>query len=494
MTRMMPAAPRFRSVIALAVLLTLVLVESIALVDQILFPNYELMLGSVFLQLSKGLFWALAPLSAGLLLMLIFVSPIRYLFDLGSRRSGLFSRFHRWISTPLAPVMRKLTEQLTERRISLTLQASLLTGAVLSGIAIGLTPYRPDLNPQGALVGVDTSTYSNLVGNMLVKNVTDAVRYSFVDPTFKGSRPLALLFLYGLATISGFGADGALRLAPAFLASLLACTSFTFVRYGLGDRRAAALAALLSVCSYQVSVGIWAGYYANWLALAESYLLLTSVLLFAKARTRGLFASMLSASVAILFTHPWTWTIMVALVAVLALDSYLRKTGMIPWVPIAVLLAANLILDLARIFFIGSYGGEQAGYDVAKSVSPLDIFQAWPNALGVFSYYDGYLANALYIALAFVAIVAVYRAKDEFSRTLIIWTALPALPFMFFNSLLQTRLVYVTPIPVLAVIGLLRVTQNLTRKAQVLLFVTFVVLFGANAAIMSMIQLVSISG
>jgi len=492
MTRMMLGL-RFRSVIVLAVLASLVFVESIALLDQILFPNYQLMFGSVFLQLSKGLFWAFAPFSAVLLLMLIFVLPLRYLLDLGGRRSELIFRFHRWISRPLAPIMRLLSEQIGERNISWRLQITLLASTLLSTSAFGLTPYRPDLNPQGNLVGVDTTNYSTLVGNMLAKSATDAVHYSFVDPIFNGSRPFALLFLYVISTLSGTNASSALRLAPALLAPLLAGTCFIFVQCGLGDRRAAVLAALLSVCSYQVSVGIWAGYYANWLALVESYLFLTSVLLFTKTRSRTLFASMLITSVALLFTHPWTWTMMVALVALLALDSCIKKNGTVPWRPIIFLLATNIGVDLARIFLIGSYSGEQAGYDVARGASPFNILQVWPNTVGVFAYYDGYLANALYLGLSLLAVLGLYRSKNEFSRVLVLWTAMVALPFIFLSSLLESRLVYVAPVSILAVIGVLKLETGLGRLQGILLM-AFVVLLGANAAMQTVVQLVAVPG
>src|SRR2546427_577498 len=408
MTRMMLGL-RFRSVIVLAVLASLVFVESIALLDQILFPNYQLMFGSVFLQLSKGLFWAFAPFSAVLLLMLIFVLPLRYLLDLGGRRSELIFRFHRWISRPLAPIMRLLSEQIGERNISWRLQITLLASTLLSTSAFGLTPYRPDLNPQGNLVGVDTTNYSTLVGNMLAKSATDA------------------------------------------------------------------------------------GYYANWLALVESYLFLTSVLLFTKTCSRTLFASMLITSVALLFTHPWTWTMMVALVALLALDSCIKKNGTVPWRPIIFLLATNIGVDLARIFLIGSYSGEQAGYDVARGASPFNILQVWPNTVGVFAYYDGYLANALYLGLSLLAVLGLYRSKNEFSRVLVLWTAMVALPFIFLSSLLESRLVYVAPVSILAVIGVLKLETGLGRLQGILLM-AFVVLLGANAAMQTVVQLVAVPG
>jgi len=74
-----------------------------------------------------------------------------------------------------------------------------------------------------------------------------------------------------------------------------------------------------------------------------------------------------------------------------------------------------------------------------------------------------------------------------------LWTTLSALPFVLFDGIVQSRVIYVTPVPILAVIGLLRITQNLQEKMQVLLILT-IVLLEANVAVLSMVQLVSIPG
>jgi len=472
-------------------LVLLIVVESIDLLDLILFPNYQVTYGSFFLMLTTGLFSALEPFCPALFLLLLYTSPTRYVLSIASRYALPLDRFLKWMSRSLTLQKEWVSAWKKTGRLSSWWYASLFLGMFFS-TAIAYLPYRRDLNPQAALVGVDAPSYSGWVGIMLARPIYDAIGYAFVSAD-NGSRPVPLLILYGLASFSGAGADAAVRIAPVILAPLLAGTSFLFVWYGTGDRRAAWLATILSTCSYQLTVAVWAGYYANWLALAESYALLTGFLLFSKSRSRKAYLLIFSASLLLLFTHPWTWAIVLVSVTLVAAYHYINGRNGSLLKSILLLAVLDVSVDLARIAITGSSAGERAAYNIATQASPFEIANVWPNSVSSFQHYDGYLANAVYLALAFLAIISLYRTRNEFSRVLMLWTTVLALPFMFFDVILQTRLIYVTPVPILAVIGLLRITQSLREKMQVLLILT-IVLLEVNVSVKSMIQLVSIPG
>jgi len=487
----MIAPSRVRSITIVAMLASMILIQSIALLDLILFPNYQVTYGSFFLQLTNGLFAVLAPFCPALFLLVLYTSPTRYLLSIASRYAQPLNRFLKWMSRGLTLQKEWVSFWKESGRFSSRWYVLLIAGLSFS-MVIAYLPYRRDLNPQATLVGVDAPIYSGWVSNMLARPIYDAIAYAFISAD-NGSRPIPLLILYSLAAFSGADADAVVRLAPVILAPLLAGASFLFVWYGTGDTRAACLTAILSACSYQLTVGVWAGYYANWLALAESYTLLTGFLLFSKNRSRKAYLLIFSASLILLFTHPWTWTIVLVLVTLVAAENYLNNRNISLLKPILLLAAFDASVDLARILIIGSYGGEKAAYDIATRASPFEIANAWPNSVSTFQHYDGYLANAVYLVLALVAMISLYRTRNEFSRVLVLWTTLSALPFVLFDSIVQSRVIYVTPVPILAVIGLLRITQNLQEKMQVLLILT-IVLLEANVAVLSMVQLVSIPG
>src|SRR5207237_6123315 len=98
-----------------------------------------------------------------------------------------------------------------------------------------------------------------------------------------------------------------------------------FVFCGCRNTRVAGLARLLTAFSFQFTVGMWAGYYANWLALGESYLFLGLLLRFSNSKSTTSLVGLVVASVALLFTHPWTWDLMIVITAIFLVEHSIRS-------------------------------------------------------------------------------------------------------------------------------------------------------------------------
>src|SRR3989449_10039782 len=97
----MIALSRIRSITIVAMLASLIVIQSIALLDLILFPNYQVTYGSFFLQLTNGLFSVLAPFCPALFLLVLYTSPTRYLLSIASRYAQPLNRFLKWMSQGL---------------------------------------------------------------------------------------------------------------------------------------------------------------------------------------------------------------------------------------------------------------------------------------------------------------------------------------------------------------------------------------------------------
>src|SRR5437773_10081303 len=113
---------------------------------------------------------------------------------------------------------------------------------------------------------------------MLARHMTQTLKYSFVEG-LEGSRPLLLVLLYLVAS-AGISPSQILEYLPMVLAPLLSLSTYIFVRYGHGSSSLAGLTGIFSSVSFYTTVGLWVGYYANWLALILVYLFLTSLLVF----------------------------------------------------------------------------------------------------------------------------------------------------------------------------------------------------------------------
>ena len=235
-----------------------------------------------FSNLNVSLYLLLAPLSALFLLGLLYAWLVKLGASAAVRRSVAFKSFLQFLSVPFRNLISSI------RAVSLSDSARtfkilshprlLLAVSLVTSSLLAFVPYRPDLNPSGALVGVDSPTYVTWISQMTSKPPVQALQYSFVTG-LDGSRPLLLILLYLVAS-TGISPDLIIEYLPIVLAPLLSLSSYVFVRYGHGSANFAALAALFTPLSFYVTVGMWGGYYANMLGLIEAYLFLTFLLLF----------------------------------------------------------------------------------------------------------------------------------------------------------------------------------------------------------------------
>src|SRR6266702_7176923 len=278
--------------------------------------------------LNTDVYVLLAPLSILFLLGFLYTWLVRLGTRAAVRRSVSFKSFLQFLSVPFRNLLSSL------RSVSLSDSARtfkilshpklMLAVSLFISSLLAFVPYRPDLNPSGALVGVDSPTYVGWISQMTSKPLVQALQYSFVTG-LDGSRPLLLILLYLVAS-TGVSPGLIIEYLPIVLAPLLSLSSYVFVRYGHGSANFAALAALFTPLSFYVTVGMQGGYYANMLGLIEAYLFLTFLLLFSKSPSTGRYGAMFALSIALFLTHPWTW-ILIATASLVFAISVWRETG-----------------------------------------------------------------------------------------------------------------------------------------------------------------------
>src|SRR2546427_3474921 len=233
------------------------------------FPDKSLF----FARMDAALFSILAPFSPEFVIILLYI----WVAKLGASLYNKFSKRLKSYFSRLAQSLSYLRHRISSdsvHRFALTDRPRLLLGlAVGMGVLLGLVPYRPQLNPAMTPVGVDAHYYIEWVNQMLQRSPEGAFSFAMGNASF-GSRPLLLLPIY-LAVASGvITTVRAVEVLPAVLGPLLALSTFLFVREGKQSERMTGVASLFSAFSFNATVGMWAGFYANWLALAEAFLFL----------------------------------------------------------------------------------------------------------------------------------------------------------------------------------------------------------------------------
>jgi hypothetical protein len=368
----------------------------------------------------------------------------------------------------------------------------LLVVAVSLALLVALIPYRPTLNPTMIPVGVDAHFYIDYVNQMLGKSPAAAISYA-MGFAWEGSRPLLLVPMYLTAATGLVSATQTYEALPAILGPLLAVSTFIFVREGYKNEKIAAVASLFSVLSFNTTVGLWAGFYANWLALSETYLFLTVFLKFSKTPSMPRFTLLALLSFSILLTHPWTWAIVLAVTALFTLIGLREERNVTLAKALLVLLAVNIFLEVAKSQI---FGGLTVSQDSAPILSGAGLFSSqglWGSLLTtLFTFYGGLLGDAVLLGLPAIAMIFL-KFKDRFERLLMVWVALSSIPFLALTSPLQTRILYDMPLPIMTALALLLIARHMSNRSAVSnLLLLLVLLYSANYVISAAINLVAV--
>jgi hypothetical protein len=414
---------------------------------------------------NADLYAFLALLSPMFLLGVLYAWLARLATGEARRRSPRFRSMVWFLSEPFRKTLSSVkTVSLSDSahalkilsRPKLTLGISLVVSALLAFV-----PYRPDLNPTGNLVGIDSWLYVDWISQMLARPVVEAIQYSFVGG-LEGSRPLPLVLLYVIAS-AGVSPSTIIEFLPMILALFLSLSSYVFVRFGQGSAGLAGLTALFTSISFYTTVGMWGGYYANWLALVEVYLFLTCLLIFSRAPSAIKYVSMYVLSVAVFLTHPWTWVLITSVCLVFVISLWRETRSFVHVKSMVGVIVTGIVLDVLKSW---AFATRTVAVDLAtkapSGVGSLAGF--WNNMVDALLYtHGGLLGNWIFLGLALLATFAL-RFKDWFERILILWAGVASVPFVMLDSYHESRIVYDLPIPVLMSVAVLFFVPLIVRR------------------------------
>jgi len=465
--------------------------EALSVVYWIGFPYMPSL--AIFAQVNTGAFQVLALFSPALLLMILYSWVLKLAYSHNNRLSGRIRNF-------LAPVSRSIQSIKYHRPDTDTISFQiidhpriLLMTGIFSALFLAVVPYRPDLNAAGIPVGIDAHYYIEWIAPMLNKPFLGAISYA-MGVASGGSRPLLLIPVYFVVVSGTVPLVQAVEALPAILGPLLVLSIFFFVAEAFGDEKPAGVAALVTPFSFYVTVGIWAGYYANMLALSVGFAFLTLLFRYWKKQTTVGLSLLILSSVGLLLAHPWTWVIVLVATASFAAATW--WTGRKPMIvkTVGLVLAVDLLVDLTKslVFGAGVSAQEASGsFNSALVLTPTIDF--WPNIVkGLFDAYDGLLANTLILALSLIAIIS-FRKDGLPRRFLLVWVAVSSIPILILSALAQTRIFYNLPFPIFTAVGLLLLQRVKGLGLHSNLLFSVIVLALANSALRSITSLGAIS-
>jgi len=314
------------------------------------------------------------------------------------------------------------------------------------------------------LLGVDTARfyYPKLLG----MNDWESVRVILIGE----ARAPYLLLLFCLKMATGFDPVLIVKIGPAVPAILLALSSYIFLRVMTKDEWLAAVGSILSAFSIHTTVGMFAGIFTNWLALSEVMLFFTFFLKGSEAGSRSRWAALtVVMGFLLLFTHGWTWGVVMAVVAAYLLFTFFgrrlaRRLEFKREFTFAVVVLASCLAPVLLVFLalplapsgVGAISAVSLGYtEVLGSMSLSFLANFWAILIYTIEYYvGGFFGNPLIYLLGFIGMFRLSRLWNHSNRIPFLWLALISVGSVLVDSWYQWRLFYLLPFQVFAVFGI----------------------------------------
>jgi hypothetical protein len=470
---------------AIGLLAFLVVFEAVSLVCWLalpfssLFPNEQWKEAvSLFLSNETGLFFSLqqlAPIFLAALLVTGGIGLLRLVLSFLKKRPRLVLRLSS--SKKGVDVLAGLRSSLDDvfdpagtssRRWVLVLALSVL---VVSCVAI--YPYLPGLNPNGRIVGADSRTYVKWLTVMDKESpIMNAFSYAFSNMS---SRSLSLDLMYLGWKFSGVSIGQFFQSLPLFLGLMLVLVAFFFARKAGFNSWAASFVALFTAFSFQLTVGMYGGFFSNWVCLILLYLTWGFLFWSMRIGSWGLLGAATLFQVCVLFAHVETWEMSIGIAAVFVVITFarslVRKSGFLGVKMMLAFLVAGVAAGLARSIVLGNNSAFTHATELSQThLSNAFVWEFWRilnrtllSEMGIA------FANPVMLFLACVGALVLAFDDRLVSRFLSACALTTTVPFVFGDWVIQTRILYDLPIQVFAFLGLfvlLKLTGTLVGKRR----------------------------
>lgn len=348
---------------------------------------------------------------------------------------------------------------------------------IILSFIIPVIPHIPTINPENRYVGVDTFWYVVWTRSFINTSIEDVFHNAFVEQTH-GDRPLSLFVIYYLSKINPLAPGDTIDYMPLLLTPISTIVIFLLSREMTSNKKISYIASFFSIFSFQTLIGIYAGFYANWIGLIISFLMLLFLFRFLRSQTRMhlLFYSILF--VVLIFIHAYTWTILTIVTSIFLVTMLIKKRYNSKAIVIAlIVLSSTIIIDMSKDFILGSSGG------VRENIKLVNEFMSY-NYLSIFEQnliratlitHGGIVGNGVILSLVLIWALFLTNLKEPKDVFLLLFFSIMFIPLLIGSYFVQIRILYDIPfqIPFAICISYIYI---MTRNPIIVGSITFVII------------------
>jgi len=374
-----------------------------------------------------------------------------------------------------------------------------LVGVSVTAALITYLPYSFSQYP----VGIDSDWFYEVLDGLSSGNLP--LTWLFHEP-----RAAYLLLLYATRLATQLPVRETAMAVAVIICVLFALGSFLVLReMGQGDL-ISLLGALFAVVSPQTLVGTLASIFSSWLAMAEVLFFFAFFLRTKRTSSRFSLGVSYAISLMILITHPWTYVILVFILAIHVVLSGLQNRS---WVFLRrsagpKILLASLLTGVIAFAIVRGLPVFQGIMDVVYSEGLLNLRPLRDPTvflrdvqIALLNYStQGLYSNWILLSLAIVGVLGLVAVEKETRVLFDSWVLGPALLFLFLGPQIQWRLLFLIPYNILGALGVVTLLGLLEKlipvgrarvdflilRAAELSFVMFLILLFLNNAVRSM--------
>ena len=458
-------ALRYISLVIMAINIITIAVSILALLNA---PDFESIAQESY---SNQLYLLLSSFATIYIFLLIFCLPVKLLFGQTLKILKLDI-----VEDDISQTQANNPEQSPPRRQT---KIGLLLFAMILPVILVLIPQHPSINVDNQDIGVDTHYYVTWVGELArSKSAFDFAYQAFVIQGQDGDRPLSLLFLFLIYHFVGGDLSDVIEYSPIILGPGIVLAFYFLTLELVRNEKIALISALLSAVSLHTLAGIYAGFYANWLALIVGYAGIAFLFRYLRS---GRVAELIIFSVlliGVLFFHLYTWTILAAVAGVFLLTLLVIKDKMKPsntinqftrrriiWLLIFALVP-SVVVDISKVLLTGSSGGLEQDIEIAQRDLGIDQFNLRWEILNITMHhtFGGVFGSFIILILGlFWALKS--NMREPATIFLMIFLSTGVIPLFFGSWVIQARVLYDIPFEIPAAIAI----YYISRKADSLL-------------------------
>jgi hypothetical protein len=384
-------------------------------------------------------------------------------------------------------INQNLPHDYDQNKLKTKTKIGFLLLAILISVVLVLIPQHPVINKDNKDIGVDTHYYVTWIGELAKsKNVSDLIYQAFVVQGQSGDRPLSLLFLFLVyQVVGGNNLSDVIEHIPIILGPGIVLAFYLLTVELTRNEKIALIAAFFGAVSFHTLIGIYAGFYANWLALIVGYISIAFLFRYLRSGRLSDIVVFSTLLIGVLFIHIYTWTVLaavsgtflVAMLLVVIWKKKKKKNGNINnlftkrriiWLLVAILLSTAV--DITKVLLIGSSGGVEQDVQLAQKYLGIEQFSMRWRILNATMHdsLGGVFSNFIILLLG-VFWVLKSNVREPRAIFLMIFLSAGIVPLSFGWWTLQVRVLYDIPFEIPAAIALYYISTRLGSSRLVTL-------------------------